>query len=503
MGRDDPDEVKGARLRISYHSIVNFDEWQNHYRTVTERAKWANTKLGLRDEDGNGFFVRSEPFKFSELARLEKLSKELQYYTDGVVLKVDDLEDYEELGHIGDDHLNPPRGALAWKFAEEVANATVKELEWNASRTGRVVPTAILTKPVRLADTDVTRATVNNYGWASKMGIGAGTVVQVKKAGKIIPNVCGVVSSQVTDIGAPENCPTCGTKLKLLTSGNGNIDLTCENKECGAKQIQSWLFFIQKVGGKGLGTSQMEKILATGKVKRLHNLFDLNVRDLVDAGFSERQAALALGTIFGLLHEKDNDKLLKQIEQARSQKRQIEAWKFFSALGIPGAGETVGKALIQHYKDFDAIRDASVDDLLSVPGIGQTTAQAIYDWFAEHNDMVDQLFLRFELELPKTGKLTGKNFVLTGSFTFGKKYWQERIEDQGGNIQSSVGKTTHYLIQEHGKNDGSPSDKEQKAAKLGIPVISVVDLEKMLSTTLAAKDSGSCHSNFKQPLTVF
>jgi NAD-dependent DNA ligase len=94
--------------------------------------------------------------------------------------------------------------------------------------------------------------------------------------------------------------------------------------------------------------------------------------------------------------------------------------------------------------------------------------------------MVEELLPRVELLLPKTGKLTGQNFCLTGSFDDGKKHWQGKIEEQGGNVQSSVGKTTHYLVQQHGKTDGSPSEKEQKASKLGVPIISVADLEKLL-----------------------
>lgn len=482
MGRDDPDELKEAKLRITFHSIVNFDEWETYYDTVIERAKWANSKdgLGLQDDKGKGFFVQSRDHIFRHLQMMEDHAKKLPYYTDGVVLKVNDLNHYDELGHSNDDPVKPPRGALAWKFAEEVAQATTKHLEWNASRTGRVVPTAIFDKPVRLADTDVLRATCNNYGWASKMGIGVGTVVSVKKAGKIVPNVMGVISGAVADIKAPTDCPTCGSKLRLNTSASGNTDLLCDNADCGAKQVHSWIFYIAKMGGKGLGTSAMEKILATGKVKCLPDLYALSVDDLVAADFSERQATLALATIFVVPAEKDNAALRTKIEAAQKGKQKIEAWKFFAALGIPGAGETAGKALVNHYKDFAKIRAAKMAELEVIAGIGPKTAQAIGDWFSHQDAMVGKLLDHVELELPKTGKLTGQNFCLTGSFDLGKKHWQKKIEDEGGNVQSSVGKTTNYLVQQHGKSDGSPSEKEQKAVKQGVPIISVTDLEKLL-----------------------
>lgn len=483
LGRDDPSEVKDARLRIAFYSITGFEEWESYYKTEIERAVWANSPdgLNLQDENRKGYFVQVKPHLFKHLMMMEDHAKKLPYYTDGIILKINAIADQEELGHTGDDPVNPPRYALAWKFLEEIVNAEVKELEWNATRTGRVVPTAIFVKSVRLADTDVSRATVNNYGWVSKMGIGPGTIVELKKAGKIIPNVCGVVSGSIHTVVAPKVCPACSSKLEIRVSDGGNTDLLCTNPDCGAKQINGWIFYLTKMGSKGLGTAAMEKILATGKVKTLPDLYDLKMEDLVDNGFTERQAVLALATIYGLVPEKDSQKLLEKIEAARLVKKEIEAWKFFASLGIPGAGETVGKTLVAHYKDFAKIRSATVDELTLISGIGQTTATAICGWFKYYAEIVDRLLLRVELLLPKTGSLNGINFCLTGSFSLGKKHWQSKIENLGGNVQGSVGKTTSYLVQENGKNDGSPSEKEQKAIKLGVPIISVKDLEELLN----------------------
>lgn len=480
MGRDDAEENKDARLRIAFYSITSFDDWANYYSSEIERAKWANSPegLNLQDEEGKGFFVQMRPHEYRHLALMETHSKKLPYYTDGIVLKVDNLEWQTELGNIGDDAVNSPRGAIAWKFEEETAEAEVSSIEWNASRTGRVVPTAIFDTPFVLADTENTRATCNNYGWMESQGLGPGAKVRCKKGGKIIPNIMEVIKP-VKNIGAPSSCPTCSANLNLVTSSSGNKDLICPNRDCGAKHVKGWMFYVQKLGGKGLGLSAMEKILQTGKVRGLHDLYDLTYDDLMAGGFTERQAALALATIFIIPPIKDTDKLLEQIEASRSQKYKIEAWKFFAALGIPGAGETAGKALVAHYKDFDRICDATEDDLLGIAGVGPATATAIVDFFNHNRATVEKLRDHFDLELPKSGKLTGKNFCLTGSFTEGKKHWQSLIEDQGGNVQSSVGKTTHYLVQEHGKNDGSPSEKEVKAGKLGIPVISVKDLQKL------------------------
>ena len=480
LGRDDASETKEARLRIAFYGITGFDGWQKHYKTEVERAKWANSPEGLNllDSDGKGYFVRMLSHKPHQLQVMEDHAKTLPYYVDGVVLKINDLEDQEELGHTGDDKVNPPRGALAWKFKEETAEAEVSSIEWNASRTGRVVPTGIFNKPFVLADTSNTRATCNNYGWMESQGLGPGAKVRVKKGGKIIPNICEVITP-VSNIGAPTTCPTCAAALKIVTSSSGNKDLTCPNDDCGAKHIKGWLFYLTMMGGKGIGAAAMEQILNSGKVRSLPDLYKLTVDDLTPHGFSERQALLALATIWRVKPDKDA-KLKLAIEDARKVKQSIPAWQFFASLGISGAGKSAGKALVQEFQTFDAIRDANADLLQTADGIGETTAKNICEFFKKRKTVVDELLDYVELELPKFGKLTGTNFVLTGSFTVGKSHWEHMIQDLGGNIQSSVGKGTQYLVREHGKPDGSLSDKEQKAANLGVKIIGIPELEKLL-----------------------
>jgi DNA ligase (NAD+) len=254
MGRDDPEENKNAQLRICFYSITGFDEWEKYYKTEVERAKWANSAegLNLQDDKGKGYFVQVRKHDYKHLAMMEEHAKKLPYYTDGVVLKINDLESQLELGHSGDDAANCPRGALAWKFEEETAIAEVSSIEWNASRTGRIVPTAIFNIPFVLADTSNTRATCNNYGWMESQKLGPGAKVRCKKGGKIIPNIMEVLSP-VNDMGDPKSCPTCTSKLEIFTSSSGNKDLLCKNDACPAKHVKGWVFYVQQIGGKGLG----------------------------------------------------------------------------------------------------------------------------------------------------------------------------------------------------------------------------------------------------------
>ena len=478
LGKDDAQETVGCRLRVAWYGITGFDDWKKYYRTTVERAKWANNPdgLNLQNANGKGYFVHTlRHTKYDEMLTMEQKAKDLLYYTDGVVLMINDLELFEDLGHKGDDPVNDPRGALAWKYQEQTAEATLSRVEWNASRTGRVVPTAIFDVPFVLADTSNSRATCNNYGWMEMMGIGPGAVVICKKGGKIIPNICGVKTS-VNDIGAPTNCPTCGSKLVVNTSGSGNKDLLCQNSDCGAKHIQSWIHYFQKTGAKGLGESAMEKILKSGAVKSLADFYDLKESALTGCGFSGREAVLALATIWMVEPVDDTQELRDAIATARTKKLKMQGWIFFAALGIPGAGETAGKVLVKHFLDFDKIRQATVGELLTVAGIGGTTAASIAGWFKDNEKVVSQLLQRVELELPKTGKLTGVNFCLTGDFALGKKHWKQQIEALGGNCQSSLGKTTNYCV--HDLSTGT--EKETKALKIGVPIITPKDLEKML-----------------------
>jgi len=240
------------------------------------------------------------------------------------------------------------------------------------------------------------------------------------------------------------------------------------------------LFYVQSIGAKGLGPSAMKQIMDGGIVSHLADLYTMKLEDLANCGFTKRQALLALATMHMVPPTKGDDELEVAINEARQKPKKMPAWQFFGALGIPGAGKTVGKSLIAKFRDFDKIRAASMDDLLSVEGIGESTAEAVHTHMVEHKDMLDQLLKHVELELPKEGNLSGKNFVLTGSFDAGKKHWEQLIQNAGGIVKSSVGKTTHYLVQQHGKTDGSPSSKEQKAAEYGTEVISVEDLDKLL-----------------------
>jgi DNA ligase (NAD+) len=471
----DPKKTKDGRLTFIGYNITGFDDASKYYTTERQRAKWCNQVLKVN-------FVRVEPLTvendfekaFEELKAMEDLVPTLQYEVDGVVIKVDDLEAQEQMGHHGDDPTAEPRAAIAWKFEEERARATVAHLEWNATRTGRVSVTAIFDKPYKLAGTDVQRATCNNLGWAKKKGIGIGTVVQIYKAGKIIPTVETVVSNPLP-VNPPSHCPSCNTGLDIRAA-DGTEDLYCPNDTCPAKHVGSLLHYLTLMEAKGLGESRLEQIVGGGKVRSIPDLYELTVDDLTAVELSPRQAILALATIHMVKPGKDDEKLLKAIEKARGIKKKVPAWQFFAALGIPRAGKNVGKLLVDHFGSFDKILDAKLDDLSNIPGIGDEISASIYGYLWENRAMVTRLLDKHvELELPKTdGKLAGLTFVLSGSFEEGKSFFEKEIQERSGKTSGSVSKKTNYLV--YGPGAGEKKDKAEALQAEGYP-IQIIDVE--------------------------
>lgn len=463
----DPEKTKSGLLSFTAHSIVNFDKASDYYTTEIERAKWCNKVLKIP-------YTRTEIHKFEDLSKLESMINTLDYEVDGIVLKVNNLEDQEQLGNSGDVPTGDPRGALAWKFAEEHKQAVVKKIIWKTTRTGRVPPVAIFEQGISLAGTIVVKATCCNYGWLERMCIGVGTVVDVYKAGKIIPKIDHVVSNPVNQIVHPTNCSICSSVLEIVKNAD-NKELMCLNENCASRNIIGISFYLQSIGAKGLGESKIEQFVLSGKAKNIADLYNLSLDDLQESDFTLREALLALATIHFVKPEENNDKLFNKISKAMQTKKKVLAWQFFGALGIPTAGKTAGKLLIDHFGNFEKIREASIDDLVAIDGIGEKTATIIHNWFKNNNDLINQLLNHIELELPKVGKLSDYTFVLSGSFDLGKSYWEDLIQEQGGKISNSVGSKTSYLVA--GPKAGS---KLEKAKDKGVPVISVEELKDFL-----------------------
>jgi DNA ligase (NAD+) len=447
----EPEKVKDMRLTFIGYSVENLEN--PPYTNEIDRAKWVNKDLGVR-------YVRSTPFKSNkQLKEMEDLVKNLGYAVDGVIVGVNDIEAQEQMGRHGDSDTGNPKGKIAWKFRSEKASVKVNYIEYATGRTGKITPVACF-DGVPLAGTTVTRATLHNYGFVIEHKIKVGTTIEITKAGEIIPKVIGVkAGAGKPDI--PERCPSCGgtTKLRTSTNNSEKSALWCTfTDRCPAQQIGRLHHYLDKFGVLGLGESTVTKLVENGKVKHFADFYKLTVEDVERCGLSERQSSLAVASIHMIRSPektKDTDKLKAKIAQVIKKKKKVSLAKLIGSFGISGIGETTGRALVEHFKNFDKIRCASVAQLEEVDAVGGITAESLCAFLKAWDYQIDALLDHVMPELPKVGKFTGTTFVLSGKVN--KKTIKAQIEKLGGS--------------------GTKSDK---AEELGVKIITADEFEKMV-----------------------
>lgn len=385
--------------------------------------------------------------------------------SDGLVLIYDDINYGRSLGRTA----KFPRDSIAFKWMDEIRETTLKEIEWSASRTGLINPIAVF-EPVELEGTTVSRASIHNISIMESLELGVGDTIQVYKANMIIPQISeNLTRSGNMDI--PEKCPVCGEPTKIHNENDVKA-LYCENSECLAKKIKSLTHFVSRdaMNIEGLSEATIEKLIAKGLIHELADLFYVEkYKDVITKmeGFGE----------------KSYQNLVKSIEKARH----VSPAKFLYSLGILNIGLSNAKLISKEFNhDFDKIRNASKEELMSIPGIGDVIADSFIEFFREERNqsIVDDLLkvILFEKQETNSENLTlaGKTFVITGSvehFT-NRNEVKEVIEQNGGKVTGSVTTKTDYLI----NNDIlSNSSKNKKAKELGIPIITEEEFVKMIS----------------------
>ncbi len=383
--------------------------------------------------------------------------------SDGLVVSLNDIEYGRSLGVTA----KFPRDSIAFKWQDETAETTLREIEWSASRTGLINPVAIF-DPVELEGTTVSRASVHNISVMKELKLGIGDRITVYKANMIIPQIAeNLTCSSALEI--PGTCPVCGG-YTVIKNENGVETLNCPNPECPAKQIKGFAHFVSRdaMNIEGLSESTLEKLVDRGLVKDLADVF--RVRDHHDE--------IVTMEGFGELSFKN---LCDAVEKAR----RVTPQAFLYSLGIPNFGRA-NAALVARYcrNDWDKIRSIEEDELVTIEGIGDVMAKAYCDFFRDEKNsaVVDDLLTEVELDgsFEETGdKLAGMTFVITGSLESypNRDALKEEIERSGGKVAGSVSAKTSYLI----NNDlTSNSGKNKKARELGIPVISEADMVKWL-----------------------
>ena len=379
--------------------------------------------------------------------------------SDGLVLTYEDIAYGKSLGRTA----KFPRDAIAFKWADEIRETTLTEVEWSASRTGLINPVAIFT-PVELEGTTVSRASVHNVSIVKELKLGIGDRITVYKANMIIPQIAENLT-QSGNLPIPATCPVCGGETKIQNM-NDTETLYCTNPECAAKKIKSFTLFVSRdaLNMEGLSEATLEKFISMGFIHEYADLFHL----------TEHRDAIVDMEGFG---EKSYANLVDSIEKARN----TTLPRLIYGLGIDNIGLVNAKMLCRHFDyDLDALQSAKEEELSDIEGVGDVIAGAFVSYMNNpaNKEKIDHLLPELHLEKPEGStenqNLAGLSFVVTGTLNSfeNRNALKEEIEKRGGKVTGSVTSKTECLI----NNDvTSSSSKNKKAKELNVPILSEED----------------------------
>ncbi len=459
--------VRQLNNQITARRNVNFEAFAlvsapgvDFKNSRAEQFQW----LRAQGFDVVGYKIVTKDTIGEAVAEFAKTVPEYDIPSDGLVLLYDDIAYGESLGRTA----KFPRNAIAFKWADEIRETTLTEIEWSASRTGLINPVAIF-DPVELEGTTVSRASVHNLSIMEALELGEGDQITVYKANMIIPQIADNLTRS-GKIKIPDHCPVCDgiTEIRQV---NDVKSLYCTNPDCQAKRIKGFSLFVSRdaLNIDGLSEATLEKFIGAGFIREFADMFHLD----------QHEEAITQMEGFG---KKSYDNLIQAVKKASH----TTLPRLIYGLGIAGIGVANAKMLCREFRfDFDRMRHAEEEELTAVSGIGKVLADAWITYFKDekNNEMTDRLLaeVTIEQEAETAGemRLEGMTFVITGSVERfeNRKALQEAIEAQGGKATGSVTSKTTYLI----NNDTtSNSSKNKKAKELGVPIISEEDFIKLL-----------------------
>ena len=453
--------VKERKLDCYLYYLVNAEEYG--MKTHKESIEYIE-KLG---------FKTTKIFElYNDFGKLEKAidvwrtkREKLDYETDGLVIKVNEFEHYDELGYT----TKSPRWAIAYKFPAEQVKTKLYDVTFQVGRTGVVTPVAEL-EAVNLSGSVVKRASLHNFDEIRRKEIKIGDNVIIEKAAEIIPQVVNVVfedrKGDEKDIEVPTNCPICDSKL---VKEEGQVALKCLNPQCPEKVKREIAYFVSRdaMNITGLGEKIVEKFIELRKIKTVVDIYSLK-------NYAEELENLEK------MGKKSVENLINSIEESKKQGFS----KVLYALGIPFVGKFNANLLTKNYNSIELLKEKSVEDLLEIKGIGDKVAVAVHTYLNDENNSakivaLKEIGLQFEAEKAEEEKIEdnpikGKSFLATGKL---EKYKRNDIKDiilaKGGNYLSGVTKKLDYLIA--GEKAGS---KLSKAEELGVRVLTEEEFEK-------------------------
>ena len=430
------------------------------FETQFEMLEWLR-EHGLRT---NPYAERLESIEEVAAACVgwEKRRLELDYEIDGVVIKVDSLDQQRRLGALH----SRPRWARAYKWAPMTAVTRLHDIRIRVGRTGALNPWAVL-EPVEVGGVTVSRATLHNEEDINRKGIRAGDDVIVQRAGDVIPQVVGPAGSHrrgTKEFRMPTHCPVCGTKI---VKPEGEAMHRCPNRACPSRGLETlidWVYGPADI--EGVGEKTMRTLWEKGLVRSLPDLYRLRKEQLLELdGFGEISATNA-------------------VEQIEASRRRVPFSRVLLGLNIAGIGWVLAQNLARHVGNVDALIAATPEELAEVEGFGPDRAEVVAEWFADEDNLrlveeLRDLGLTFELgeeDRPVEGRLTGNQYVITGTLeSMSREQAREALEALGAKVSDNVSKkTTGVVVGE------SPGSKVAKAQKAGVPLLAEGDLEELL-----------------------
>ena len=453
-----------AKRRVRFYAFSLVQAGSGDFDNSRQREMEFLKALGFETVE----YVRVTPENVAEkVGEFEKRIAGNDIPSDGLVLTLDDIAYGESLGMTA----KFPRNAIAFKWADEMRETTLTEVEWSASRTGLINPVAVFA-PVELEGTTVKRASVHNISIVKQLRLGIGDRITVYKANMIIPQIAENLTGSGT-LEIPAECPVCGKRTQIRRDNDTEV-LMCTNPDCAAKKIKAFSLFVSRsaMNIDGLSEMTLEKLIAAGLIHEFADIYHLaEHRDVI-----EQMEGMG---------KKSCDRLLDAVERSRDTTLQ----RVLGAVGIPGIGSAGARILCSHFGDDpEKIRSADTEELSMVEGIGPVLAESIKRYFDDErlSSAFDALLSELRLQKENTADepqiLAGKTFVITGKVDHfeNRDALKAVILRLGGKAAGSVSAKTDYLI----NNDvTSASSKNKKARELGIPILSEDEVLKMINKT--------------------
>jgi DNA ligase (NAD+) len=458
-----------GRLRLTVHGVGATEGWEPAAQSeaYTRLAEWGLPTAATAE------VVQKPENLFAYVERFGEQRRGLDHEIDGVVVKIDDIATQDRLGSTS----RAPRWAIAFKYPPEVVRTKLLDIEVNVGRTGRVTPFAVM-KPVKVAGSTVSMATLHNADEVKRKGVLIGDVVFLRKAGDVIPEVLGpVVEERTGDERAfimPTHCPACGTEL--APEKEADVDIRCPNVRSCPSQLRERVFHVGSRGAmdiEGLGWKAAVALLDCDLVTDEGDVFALDAEKLRGCDFFTR------GEGDEQELNANAESLLTQLTEAKSR----PLWRVLVALSIRHVGPTAARALATRYADIEAIQNAPAEELADVDGVGPIIAEAVVEWFATdwHREIVTKwreagVAMADEADDRPEQTLAGVTVVITGSLEgFTRDGAKEAVLLRGGKAAGSVSKKTNFVVV--GDNPGSKYDK---AVDLGIPILNVAGFQQLL-----------------------